>query len=88
MRAATPIAARLIETLTRTPVGLLTLVNIHTAPAVRGELVSLPAVTSVGPPQVGAVVAADVGYLHALVNINTRLASWLEALLADTSVGS
>ena len=68
--------------------GLLTLVNIHTAPAVRGELVSLPAVAPVGPPEVGAVVAADVGYLHALVNVNTSLPSWLEALLADTSVGS
>ena len=68
--------------------GLLTLVNIHTAPAVRGELVSLPAVAPVGPPEVGAVVTADVGYLHALVNVNTSLPSWLEALLADTSVGA
>ena len=67
---------------------LLTLVNVHTAPAVRGELVALPAVAPVGPPEVGAVVTADVGDLHALVNINTSLPSWLEALLADTSVGS
>ena len=66
---------------------LLTLVNIDTAPAVRGELVALPAVAPVGPPEVGAVVAADIGYLHALININTGLPGWLEALLADTSVG-
>ena len=67
---------------------LLTLVNVHTAPAVSGELVALPAVAPVGPPEVGAVVTADVGDLHALVNINTSLPSRLEALLADTSVGS
>ena len=66
---------------------LLTLVNIDTAPAVRGELVSLPAVAPVGPPEVGAVMAADIGYFHALININTGLAGGLEALLADTSVG-
>ena len=88
MRAATSIAPWLIETLPSTPVGLLTLVNINTAPAVRGEFVSLPAVTSVRAPEVCAVVATDIGYLHALVNINTSLPSWLEALLADTSVGS
>ena len=88
MRAATSIAPWLIETLPSTPVGLLTLVNIHTAPAVRGELVSLPAVAPVGPPEVGAVVTADVGDLLALIHVHTRLASRLEALLADTSVGT
>ena len=67
---------------------LLTLVNINTTPAVGGELVALSAVASVGAPQIGAVVAADVGYFHALINISTSLAGWLEALLADTSVGS
>ena len=67
--------------------GLLTLVDINAAPAVRGELVSLPAVAPVRPPQVGAVVAADVGDLLALINVNTSLACRLEALLTHTSVG-
>ena len=67
---------------------LLTLVNINTAPAVGRELVTLPAVASVGAPQVRAVVAADIGYFHALINISASLAGWLETLLADTSVGA
>ena len=66
---------------------LLTLVDVHTGPAVSGELVPLPAVAPVRPPQVGAVVTADVRNLLALVDINTRLAGRFEALLADTPVG-
>ena len=88
IRTGTPVAAWLIVTLTHTPVVLRTLVDIATAPAVRGELVALPAVAPVRPPQVGAVVAADVGDLLALINVNTSLACRLEALLADTSVGT
>ena len=67
---------------------LLALVNINTTPAVARELVPLPAVAPVGAPQVRAVVAADIGYFHALINICTSFAGWLETLLADTSVGA
>ena len=67
---------------------LLTLVNVHTAPAVSGEFVALPAVASVRAPEVRAVVTADIGYFYALINISASLAGWLEALFADTSVGS
>ena len=88
IRAATPIAAWLIVALAHAPVILLTLVNVNTTPAVGRELVTLPAVASVGAPQVRAVVAADIGYFHALINISTSLAGWLETLLADTSVGA
>ena len=86
--AAAPVAARLVVALAHTPVGLLALVNVDAGPTVRGEFVSLPAVAPVRPPQVGAVVAADVGDLLALINVNTSLACRLEALLADTSVGT
>ena len=85
--AAAPVAARLVVALPHTPVSLLALVNIHTRPTVRGELVALPAVAPVRPPEVGAVMTADVGDLLALVHVDTRLACRLEALLTHTSVG-
>ena len=62
MRAATPIAARLIETLTRTPVGLLALVNINltelprparlaeTAEALSDAVEALPAILTANTP--------------------------------------
>ena len=86
VRTATPVTAGLIVALAHTLVSLLTLVNINTRPAVCGEFVALPAVAPVGTPQVCAVVTANVGDLLALIDVHTRLASRLEALLADTSV--
>ena len=66
----------------------LALVLVLAGAPVLGQRVALAAVAAVGAPQVGALVAADVGDLGTLVNVHTRAAAVLEPRLADTSTST